>query len=148
MIQNNLIRKGIIAGMLFIMFCQVSGCGYILHPERRHQSVKGGRIDAGIAVLDGLLLFFGILPGVVAFAVDFTTNTIYLPPDQSFLESEGEQEVVVVKIATEKLELQEIERIVNQYYGTSVRLGADNFVIKVAENLDEVRKILLSKSVS
>ncbi len=143
MIQNNLVRKGIIIGMLFIMFCQMSGCGYILHPERRNQSV-----DGGIAVLDGLLLFFGILPGAVAFAVDFTTNTIYLPPNQSLLESEGKQNLLAVKLPPGKLEHKEIERFVNQYYDTSVRLNKEHFIIKPVENIDVVRKVLLGKPVS
>jgi hypothetical protein len=58
----------------------VVGCGTILHPERRHQP-PGGGLDWGIVALDtlGLLLFF--IPGVIAFAVDFTTGAIYLPPN-------------------------------------------------------------------
>lgn len=56
---------------------QLSGCGMILHPERQGQT--GGRIDPAIALFDaaGLLLF--IVPGLVAFGVDFYQGTIYLP---------------------------------------------------------------------
>ena len=63
---------------LTVLFCAFQlGCGYILYPERRGQ--RGGQLDAAIVVLDavGLLLF--IVPGVVAFAVDFSSGTIYLP---------------------------------------------------------------------
>lgn len=56
---------------------QSLGCGTILHPERKGQ--RGGRIDAGVAVLDGIGLLFFIIPGVIAFAVDFSNGTIYLP---------------------------------------------------------------------
>src|SRR5476651_117793 len=56
---------------------QLMGCGTLMYPERRGQ--KGGSIDAGVAVLDGIGLFFGIIPGVIAFAVDFSNGTIYMP---------------------------------------------------------------------
>ena len=52
-------------------------CGTILYPERRNQNP--GRIDVGVALLDGFWLLVGIIPGVIAFAVDFSTGAIYLP---------------------------------------------------------------------
>ena len=62
-----------------------SGCGTIMHAERRNQP-HSDQIDWKIAALDalGLLLFF--VPGVVAFAVDFHTGAIYLPAAESFPE--------------------------------------------------------------
>ena len=54
------------------------GCGTILYPERRGQSAMG-RLDVDIVILDGLGLFFFLVPGVIAFAVDFATGAIYLP---------------------------------------------------------------------
>src|SRR4029077_13755883 len=61
---------------------QVVSCGTLLYPERRGQPV--GPLDAGVVALDavGLLLFF--VPGIVAFAVDFATGTIYLPPQPPY----------------------------------------------------------------
>ena len=55
----------------------LSGCGTIMHPERKGQ--VSGRIDPGVAVLDGIGLLFFFVPGVIAFAVDFSNGTIYLP---------------------------------------------------------------------
>lgn len=54
---------------------QVAGCGTLLYPSRRGQS--GGRIDAGVAVMDGLWLLVFLVPGIVAFAVDFSNGAIY-----------------------------------------------------------------------
>lgn len=59
----------------------LSGCGTIMHPERKGQ--VGGRIDPGVAVLDGIGLLFFFVPGVIAFAVDFSNGTIYLPGGRS-----------------------------------------------------------------
>lgn len=52
-------------------------CGTILYPERKGQT--SGRLDVGVVLLNsvGLLLYF--IPGVIAFAVDFSNGTIYLP---------------------------------------------------------------------
>ncbi|MFO1369030.1 MAG: hypothetical protein U1F46_08540 [Marinagarivorans sp.] len=52
-----------------------TGCGLLLHPER--QGSKGGNLDPVIVLLDGLGLFFFLVPGIVAFAVDVSTGCIY-----------------------------------------------------------------------
>ena len=56
----------------------LSGCGTLLFPERLGQA-SSNRIDPNILVLDGVGLIFFIIPGLVAFLVDFATETIYLP---------------------------------------------------------------------
>lgn len=56
------------------------GCGTILYPDRRGQ--RAGEIDAGIVLLDAVGLLFFFVPGVIAFAVDFSTGAIYLPRGQ------------------------------------------------------------------
>ena len=74
------IRTRILGGLLTAaLTLQLSACGSLFFPERRGQI--DGRIDYLVAGLDaiGLLL---IIPGVIAFAVDFTTGAIYLPPDE------------------------------------------------------------------
>jgi hypothetical protein len=56
---------------------QLFGCGTLLYPERRGQT--SGRIDAGVAILDGIGLLFFLVPGMIAYAIDFSTGSIYLP---------------------------------------------------------------------
>ncbi|MBI5243588.1 MAG: polyribonucleotide nucleotidyltransferase [Elusimicrobia bacterium] len=56
---------------------QLAACGTIMYPERKGQ--KDGRVDIGVALLDGIGLLFFIIPGVIAYAVDFSNGTIYLP---------------------------------------------------------------------
>ncbi|OLO05606.1 MULTISPECIES: hypothetical protein [Salinicola] len=63
----------IVAGMVL----SLTGCGTLFYPERKGQ--LQGRIDPGVAIADGLGLLLFIVPGVIAYAVDFSNNTIYLP---------------------------------------------------------------------
>jgi hypothetical protein len=58
----------------------LSSCGTILYPDRIGQT--HGPLDWKVVALDtvGLLLF--LVPGVIAFVVDFHNGTIYLPPEQ------------------------------------------------------------------
>lgn len=60
-----------------VLLLNTAACGYFLYPERVGQ--KDGKIDPTVVILDAAGLLFGILPGVVAFAVDLTTGAIYLP---------------------------------------------------------------------
>ena len=68
------------AVILIVATLNLAGCGYFMYPERVGQT--GGRIDPAIVVLDAIGLFIGIIPGVVAFAVDISTGAIYLSPGQ------------------------------------------------------------------
>ena len=72
--------KYFVSAITLTAMLSTSACGYFLHPERVGQ--KSGRIDPTIVLLDAAGLLIGILPGVVAFAVDLTTGAIYLPPGQ------------------------------------------------------------------
>lgn len=52
------------------------GCAAILHPER--QGNPPGPIDVAPLILDILWFIPGIVPGIIALAVDFGTGAIYL----------------------------------------------------------------------
>ena len=54
----------------------LGSCATILYPERKGN--VGGQIDVGPLILDCLWLIPGLIPGVVALAVDFVTGAIYL----------------------------------------------------------------------
>lgn len=64
--------------VLAVAMLNTAACGYLIYPER--QGLRGDRVDGTVIALDaiGLLL---ILPGIIAFAVDFSTGCIYLPKD-------------------------------------------------------------------
>ncbi|GMG86733.1 hypothetical protein [Biformimicrobium ophioploci] len=76
--KQHALKRITAASCLLAMLVNLSACGYVLYPERKGQ--QGGRLDPVVILLDGAALLFGVLPGVVAFAVDITNGTIYLPP--------------------------------------------------------------------
>ena len=57
----------------------LTGCGTLLHSERIHQP-HSRDLDWKMVALNGLGLIFFFVPGVIAFAVDFYTGALYLPP--------------------------------------------------------------------
>jgi len=67
--------------LVVTMVVNLASCGTILYPERHNQ--PAGKIDVGVAFLDGIGLLFFIIPGVIAFAVDFSNHSIYLPHSRS-----------------------------------------------------------------
>lgn len=74
------------------LLAQASGCGTLLHPERRGQ--LNGQIDPVIAALNGVGILFFVVPGLIAFAIDFTTGAIYLPEGRYSLAPERLQEAL------------------------------------------------------
>lgn len=72
---SRLVAVGVVGSILF-----QSGCGTIFYPERRGQ--ERGKIDPTVAILNAIGLLFFLIPGLIAFAVDFSTGAIYLPPEE------------------------------------------------------------------
>ncbi|MEJ2689412.1 MAG: hypothetical protein P8130_05575 [Deltaproteobacteria bacterium] len=78
----------------FFLWGTVS-CGTLIYPQRRGQT--GGNIDPGIAILDGIGLLVFIIPGLIAYAIDFSTGAIYLPHTHRKSEAETGVKVVLAK---------------------------------------------------
>jgi hypothetical protein len=122
----------------FVVIFQLAGCGTILYPERRGQ--KTGNIDPGIAILDAIGLFFFIIPGLVAFGVDFTTGTIYLPakPGTS-LDRKGIKQIA---FNPKYCNPATIERIIAKETGHKVRLAQNNMKIAKLHSVDDMMALL------
>ena len=58
-----------------------AGCGYILHPERRHAKLSH-EIDGEVVLFDCLWLIAGIIPGVVALVIDAVNDTWYYTEEE------------------------------------------------------------------
>ena len=107
---------------------QLMGCGTLMYPERRGQ--KGGRLDVGVAVLDGIGLLFFIIPGVIAFCVDFSNGTIYLP-EHRMMTSLNIKDFRQVKFDPKHTSMAMLEGIIKDQTGCLVKLDQEN--VKVAK---------------
>jgi hypothetical protein len=67
--------SALLAIALVVHLC---ACGTLLYPDR-HGQARGGQMDPAVVVMDGVLLILFIVPGLVAFVIDFHTGAIYLP---------------------------------------------------------------------
>ena len=122
---------------LYVLVCvvlivQSAGCGTIMYPERRGQ--RGGRVDVGVAVLDGIGLFFFLIPGIIAYAVDFSTGAIYLPGWTAQVPSDIKQ----VKFDPKNSSMTDIEEIVKKETGCEVRLYRSKMQIVKMESSEEM----------
>ncbi len=114
---------------------QLAACGTIIYPERRGQT--SGQIDPAIAILDAIGLVFFIIPGLLAFAIDFATGAIYLPAGRnaservdelrdrlnSRVELQGDR--IVVYLDPQELTPERVETLVQEINGEQVRFDGE-----------------------
>jgi len=96
-----------------------SGCGTIIHPERRGQ--PAGRLDPAVVLLDGIGLLLFLIPGIIAFAVDFSTGAIYLPPTV-LGDNRRDQELKKVALARSELTQANLEKVISEHAGRQIHL--------------------------
>ena len=96
----------------WLLCFQLIGCGTILYPERRNK--EPGRLDVGVVLLDGFWLLIGIIPGIIAFAVDFSSGAIYIPEHRM---TSGEQRMRVVRFDPEHTTYRELEALIRRETG-------------------------------
>ena len=111
------------------------GCGTILYPERRGQRTHA-RVDTGVAVMDACWCLL-IIPGVIAFAVDFSNGAIYLPGGQADANS-----LKVVRTPTAHPDAASIERVVQQQTGLAIRLGDPTLLRRKLASREEIEPSL------
>lgn len=122
-------------GLTAILTIQLSGCGVLLHPERKGQ--RGGQVDPAIAVLDaaGLLLF--VVPGLIAFGVDLYYGTIYLPGTAKTLNKE---ELNMLKTQDGQIQPEQLARLISGETGQTIH--AEEMVSYPVGSVDELTFIL------
>ena len=118
--MNIKVKKSVAIPLALALTIQLSGCGTILKPERKGQS--SGQLDVGIVALNAIGLLFFLVPGVIAFAVDFNNGTIYLPGGSA---SVNEDDVNIVYIDGEVTN-EKIERAILEQTGDVVSLNDSN----------------------
>ena len=119
--------------LVFTAALALAGCGTLMHPERKGQT--SGDIDPRIALANGVGLLFFIIPGAVAYAVDFSNGTIYLP-------SGGDQAQVDSMPFEDDLDLATLELMLAEHLGKPVDLDHELLLAERVESLDEALALL------
>lgn len=131
------LRREVLLRLLLgsLPLASLTGCGTILYPERRGQ--PGGPIDWKVVALDGIFLLLFVIPGVVAFAVDFSSGAIYLPTHCEGTTSVSRSGEPLRKIDVPRSELSAagIEAAVSKAVGRAIRLVKGEYA---TEELDSV----------
>jgi len=72
------ISSRVTGGLLIAsLLTQLTACGTLFYPDRRGQIE--GKIDPVIVALDAVGILFYVIPGLIAFGIDFASGAIYLP---------------------------------------------------------------------
>ena len=128
-------RRVVDAALILALLVQ-TGCGPIMYPERRGQ--KGGRVDTGVAVLDGIGLLFFILPGVIAFAVDFGNGTIYLPAAGRKKRHSSRADLKTIRFDARRGGPRDVERLIRESTGIAVALDQRGLRKIELDSVDEL----------
>jgi hypothetical protein len=113
-----------LVGLAFL----ASSCGTVLYPDRHGR--RGGRVDPVVLLLDGAFLLLFIIPGLVAFAIDFYTGAVYMP-------ASGERDKSLFGVAPSELDAARIEALVRAHTGVPVRLDDPRLVrLRLADGAD------------
>ena len=122
----------------------LTSCGALIHPERVGQP-RGGRLDPSIVLLDGLGLLLFLVPGVIAFIVDFGTGAIYLPPEHYGLNENRKRTpggLVEIPVDREKLSKSHVEAVVSRAAGQPIRLQSGHYSAVPVDSVDAYRESL------
>jgi hypothetical protein len=137
-------RKLRIAGTLILgLAVLLSSCGTLLYPERRGQST--GRLDIGVVALDGIGLLVFLVPGVIAFVVDFSTGAIYLPSGYAMVDPPAGTELHQVQVDPAELTPQRVEAIVQEQTGKTVSLQPGAYRAMRLQKLDDFTSEALAR---
>lgn len=129
--SRGVLKMAITAVLIF----QLTGCGTLLYPERRGRTA--GRLDPGVVILDALGLLFGIIPGVIAFAVDFSSGCIYFPARPVVISM---ADLKQIRFDPRHTSLAQIERIIKDQTGYTVKLTEDNtHLIRLSSTNDMIK---------
>jgi len=121
---NHRYTRTMVVLLTVTLLIQLTGCGTLMYSERDGQ--PKGKIDPTVAILDGIGLLFFIIPGLVAFAIDFHTNAIYLPGGSASNGGDGisqDTALRAVPLPAGELDIKSIEAVISKELGQSFRFG-------------------------
>jgi hypothetical protein len=139
MLRRRISTKFVTVTLVAVIALVSTSCGTLLYPERRGQ--PRGVIDSGVLLLDAVGLIFFVVPGLIAFAVDFSTGAIYYPPAPygGPVTQNGfrRDDLVRVEVPKDELTQAKIEQVVSQETGKPVHLEPGKFRASEMSDIDE-----------
>lgn len=141
--NSKTLTKAVAMGLSLTMVLELTACGTIFYPERK--GTKSGSIDPIVAVADAIGLLFFFIPGVVAFAVDFSNGTIYtshgrhssLTPDElKMIKHDG------------KINVEAFNRVISEKLGQAIDVQANNVQMKKFGSMDSLMAYMNSAGVT
>ena len=139
MIKQSASRRSLLQRLCgFASLPLLSSCGTFIYPERVNQKAHGG-LDPAIVILDGIGLIFFIIPGLIAFAVDFGTNSIYFPEGKD----ETDKERTIFDHWKEDaskdtaINQQSLEKFIAWKTGQRIQFSQEQVFVKELESLDQ-----------
>ena len=133
--RNGSWKKPVMILVLAFFFLQTAACGYFLYPERRGR--QAGKVDPAVALMDGACCLLFLVPGIIAFAVDFSSGAIYLPAGRS---SKGDDKAAIVMADPKSLDGAALEKIVRERTGIGIDIG--RATVKPLQSTNEAAKAL------
>lgn len=137
-----LANKTIVLGLSALMAFNLTACGTVFYPERKGS--KSGSIDPVVAIADAVGLLFFFIPGVIAFAVDFTNGTIYLPHGKQVSLTPEELKFVSPK---GKIDKQALSVLVSKKVAMAVNIKPADLQVKSVSSRDALLSYLSSGGV-
>ncbi len=111
-----------------------AGCGTLMYPERRGQSRTGG-IDWTVAGMDTIGLVLFLVPGVIAFAIDYHNGSLFL--SEGSASTSGKRTLRTVKLSSPHPSRGEIAAVILSETGKALDFDEGSFVTRRMETLDE-----------
>ena len=130
MTNRRILMTGLAAGTASLL----TSCGTIIYPDRVNQEERGD-LDPMILGLDAVGLFFFLIPGIIAFAVDIGTGAIYFPEDHE--KGDRENTIFDRMDARIRLDKQGVEKIVALKTGKRIHLETGDVRVMELQGLDQ-----------
>lgn len=121
------VRRWLTGAVVGVSIVTLSGCGTLFYPERKGQ--LSGDVDPVVAIANSVGLLFFIIPGVIAYAVDFSNGTIYLPSNSSAS--------VDIHQLDDAMDVASLEKLLSDKAGQPVSLENELVMMEEMDNLDE-----------
>ncbi len=132
--QNVSFVRALARFLLLPILLVQSACGTLLYPERRGQTE--GRIDPAVAIMNGIGVLFFNIPGLVAFAVDFSTGAIYLPPDETSDERGGR----VIEMDPDNITPETLAAVIREHTGKEVTFTREDMRVLRANGSESIEE--------